>query len=109
VWDSTLAPVTRAQNESLLALADAIAMRGLLLTALPEIECAVLRVFRQPARLPPEMIILGTISRELPAIHRVTSLVMRAKVYGFCFNWEDGVLQPLQGGRRTEEVITVEE
>jgi hypothetical protein len=77
--------------------------------ALPKIERAVLRAFRQPAHQPPEMIILGKVSREMPQLYRVSSLVMRAKVYGFCFNWEDGLLKPLPWGRRTEEVITVED
>jgi hypothetical protein len=74
--------------------------------ALPKIDCAVLRAFRQPARKPPEMIILGTVSREMPAVHRVSSLVMRAKLYGFCFCLEDGLLRPLQVGDRAEEFIT---
>ena len=55
------------------------------------------------------MISLGKVTREMPQLYRVRSLVMKAKVYGFCFNWEDGVLKPLSRGRRTEEVIAVKE
>ena len=96
VWDDGLRHSERDRNESLQALTDAIAMRNVLFDALPDVESAVLRVFRQPAREPPELIILGTVSREAPAVHRVSSLVMRAKLYGFCFCFEDGFLRPLR-------------
>jgi hypothetical protein len=106
IWDDSLRRPTRDRNESLQALTDSISVRNLLFNALPKIDCAVLRAFRQPAREPPEMVILGTVSREMPAVHRVSSLVMRAKLYGFCFCLEDGLLRPLQVGDQTEEFIT---
>jgi hypothetical protein len=96
VWDGSLRRAVRDRNESLQALLDAIAIRNLVFDALPNINCAVLRAFRQPAREPPELMILGTVSREAPAVHRVSSLVMRAKLYGFCFCIEDRFLRPLQ-------------
>ena len=106
-WDSSLRRQERDRNESLQALADAIAMRNLVFDAFPKIECAVLRAFRQPAREPPEMIVLGTVSREIPDVHRVSSLAMRAKLYGFCFSLEDGFLRPLQQvENRSEEFIS---
>jgi hypothetical protein len=106
VWDAGLTRSVRDHNESLQALSDAISVRDLLFDALPRIDCAVLRAFRQPAREPPEMVILGTVSREMPAVHRVSSLVMRAKLYGFCFCFEDGFLRALQVGDRREEFIS---
>ncbi len=106
IWDESLRRPTRDRNESLQALADAISVRNLLFNALPKIGCAVLRAFRRPASEPPELVILGTVSREMPAVHRVSSLVMRAKLYGFCFCLEDGLLRPLQVGDQTEEFIT---
>ncbi len=96
VWDDSLDRSERDRNESLQALTDAIAIRNMLFEALPGVESAVLRAFRQPAREPPELIVLGSVSREPPAVHRVSSLVMRAKLYGFCFCFEDGYLRPLQ-------------
>ncbi len=95
-WDANVSSSVRDRNESLQALADAIAVRSMLLNALPEIESAVLRAFRQPVREPPELVILGAISREAPEVHRVCSLAMRAKLLGFCFCFEDGFLRPLQ-------------
>ena len=106
VWDSSVRRPVRDRNESLQALVDAIAVRNLVFVALPGIDCAVLRGFRQAAREPPEMILLGTVSRVMPEVHRVSSLVMRAKLYGFCFSLEDGFLKPLQVEDRSEEFIT---
>lgn len=105
IWDSSLRRSVRDQNESHQALLDAIAMRNLVFEALPKIGCAVLRAFRPYARERPELILVGTVSREMPAVHRVSSLVMRAKLYGFCFVLEDGVLKPLHAGDRTEKLI----
>jgi hypothetical protein len=106
IWDSSLRRSVRDRNESQQTLLDAITVRNLVFDALPKIDCAVLRAFRQPAREPPEMIILGTVSREMPEVHRVSSLAMRAKLFGFCFVLEDGVLRPLQVGDRSEEFIS---
>ena len=106
IWDSSLRRPVRDRNESMQALLDAITVRSLVFDALPKIDCAVLRAFRQPAREPPEMILLGTVSREMPEVHRVSSLAMRAKLYGFCFNLEDGLLRPLHAGDRSEEFIS---
>ena len=106
VWDAGLRRPIRDRNESLQALADAMTMRDLLFEALPDVESAVLRAFRQPAREPPELIILGTVNREAPSVLRVGSIVMRAKLYGFCFCLEDVSLRPLELARRTEEFIT---
>jgi hypothetical protein len=106
VWDSSLRRSERDRNESLQILLDAIAVRNLVFDTLPKIDCAVLRAFRQPAREPPEMILLGTVSREMPEVHRVSSLVMRAKLFGFCFILDDGLLRPLQAAERSEEFIT---
>jgi hypothetical protein len=107
-WDDNLPSSVRNQNESLQALADAITMRNILFDAMPDVESTVLRSFRQPAREPPELIVLGTVSREAPAVHRVSSLVMRAKLYGFCFCYEDGFLRPLQQVEDQSEELTAQ-
>jgi len=96
VWDSWVPAAVARQNESLQTLADAISVRNIVFDTFRDIESAVLRVFRQPAREPAELVILGAVSREAPAVHRVSSLAMRAKLYGFCFCIEDGYLRPLQ-------------
>ena len=42
------------------------------------------------------MIIFGRVTREAPDVLRVTSPAMRAKLYGFHFQLNDGVLGPLE-------------
>ena len=44
----------------------------------------------------PVLIINGTVTREMPSVPRVTSPVMRAKLCGFHFQMDDGVLEPLE-------------
>ncbi len=87
-------------------MADAIAVRNVIFDTFSKIDSAVLRAFRQPAREPPEMIILGKVSREMPEVHRVSSLVMRAKLYGFCFDLEDGFLRTMQVDDRSEQFVS---
>jgi hypothetical protein len=106
IWDSSLRRPLRDRNESMQTLLDAISLRNLAFEAFPGVDCAVLRAFRRPTHEPLEMVVLGTVSREMPEIHRVNSLVMRAKLYGFCFHLEEGVLKPLQMGVRATELIS---
>lgn len=105
-WDSSLRRPERDRNESQQILLDAIGMRDLVFDAFSKIDCAVLRAFREPAREPPELVLLGTVSRETPEMHRVCSLAMRAKLFGFCFILEDGLLRPLHAVERSEEFIS---
>jgi hypothetical protein len=98
-WDSTLQRLVRDQQVSVQALHDAMKLREMLFDALPGVCNAELRAFRQAAREPPEPIIIGTVTRETPPMLRVTSPVMRAKLYGFHFLLDDGVLKPLEVGQ----------
>ena len=96
-WDEGLAPQVRERNVSEQALRDAIRIRDLVFEVLPKVESAVLRSFRSSgAREPPALLISGVAVREAPPIFRVSSLVMRAKLYGFRFEVEDGILQELR-------------
>jgi hypothetical protein len=98
VWDASLRQRERERKESEQTLLDAIRVRDLLFDALPQVESAVLRAFRSSAaREPPNLILTGTAGRETPPILRVSSLVMRAKLYGFQFELKDGILQMLGG------------
>jgi hypothetical protein len=97
VWDGSLRQHQRERNVSGQALRDAIAVRDLLFDSLPGIETALLRAFRASgAREPPELVIVGSATREAPPVFRVTSLAMRAKLSGFQFEMDDGILQPLE-------------
>ena len=98
IWDASLRRRERERNQSEQALRDAIRVRDLAFDVLRDLHLAVLRAFRpSAAREPPELIISGVATREAPPILRVSSLAMRAKLYGFQFELEDGILQVLRG------------
>ncbi|HEX6465921.1 MAG TPA: hypothetical protein VFZ99_01375, partial [Terriglobales bacterium] len=84
------------RNASLQTLEDAIAVRGLLLHGLPDIQSATVRVYRQTKEEPAELMMTGTIAREDEVTVRVLSVAMRAKLFGFRFLMDNGILQPLQ-------------
>jgi len=96
IWDSSLRRPAKDRNESLQALTDAIAVRHLVFEAFPQIDCAVLRVFRPSATGTLQLIIAGEVTREQEASRYTASLAMRAKLIGFRFWLEDGILGSLQ-------------
>lgn len=96
IWDANLRESVRDRNESLQALADAIAVRDLAFDTLPDLHMAVLRAFRpSAAREPPHLIIAGSIHRDDPKVYEGASLVMRAKLSGFRFCLEGERLEPM--------------
>jgi hypothetical protein len=99
-WDADLSGPERDQSASRQALADAMAMREILLDELPTVTSSVLRGFRASERGEPELIVVGTVTREETCLLRVPSPVMRAKLCGFQFDLEDGFLRPLNLSRR---------
>ncbi len=98
LWDSNLSTLAREESASCQALADAMALRALLLDELPSIQSAVLRCFRASPTQAPEAIIFGTITREEPRVLRIASPVMRARLCGFQFELENGFLKPMKEG-----------
>jgi hypothetical protein len=95
-WDKDLALRVSQKNASAQALQDAIAVRELIFLALPGINSASIRVFRQPVAGEPELIITGTVTREDKGPRISSSLAMRAKLQGLQFWLEDGCLGALQ-------------
>src|SRR5205814_430339 len=89
-------PLVRKDNETFQALRDAVRVRELLFSTLPQIHSAYFRVYRQSGREPPELIITGVSSRGSEPPASLDSLVMRAKLLGFHFSLDDGTLRALQ-------------
>ena len=95
-WDAYLAPAVGKRNHSVQALHDAITVRALLFDTLPDLQKAELRSFRYSAADPLELIVSGTVNRETRAPAGVRSLPMKAKLLGFRFWMNEGVLENLQ-------------
>jgi len=94
-WDAGIPRRVSDRNVSRQALEDAIAVRKLLLRALPGARGAEIRVYRQSHGEPLELIIAGNVTRERHVARKIPSLAMRAKLCGLQFCLEDGVLEPL--------------
>jgi hypothetical protein len=95
-WDLDLPRHVSEGNASEQALRDAIAMRDLLFNALPEVNHATLHAFRVSedgaAR---DLIIAGAVARGEEVSPKVSSTAMKAKLLGFQFWLQDGVLEAL--------------
>jgi hypothetical protein len=94
-WDVDLLAEIRDRNAALQALLDSIALRQAIFSSIREVREAKFRVYRQTSCGTRELIITGLVSRD-DAPPRVSSLVMRAKLYGLHFSIQDGMLEPLQ-------------
>ncbi len=95
-WDTGLPCRVSQENESVQALQDAIAIRELLFSELPEVESAHLRAFRESADGRLELIITGAVTRDERLPENVSSAAMRAKLMGFQFWLENGILETLE-------------
>ena len=94
-WDRDLPRHVSDGNASEQALRDAIAVRELLFQALPGVDTASLRVFRESAGGAHKLLIAGTVTREEEVSRYVPSVAMRAKLLGFRFWLEDGFLEAM--------------
>lgn len=94
-WDFNLPLGIAERSASTQALRDAIAVRQLLFRLLPGLRSAGLRVYRRTVSDRHELIISGTVTPEEQAPKTVRSLAMRAKLFGFRFWMDDGVLENL--------------
>jgi len=104
-FDANLAAATRDGNATLQALLDAIALRHMLFSSIPEVREARFRVYRQLESHTRELIITGLVSKD-DTPPQVGSLVMRAKLYGFHFSIQEGVLAPLHTGSESLRFAT---
>jgi hypothetical protein len=100
-WDDALPLRLREQLSSDQALRDAIEVAQVVFEILPDVSEARLRAFRESVREGFQPIITGELFREACPPTRVSSLVMRAKLQGFRFWMDEGVLVPLDSDHET--------
>lgn len=94
VWDAGLPNSAGDRHASLQALRDAIDVRNLLFSTMPQADLALFRVYRAGAERE-ELIITGVSERSDRHAPGIRSLPMRAQLLGFRFFMEDGVLHEL--------------
>ena len=90
-WDASLPPQIRRRHASEQALNDAMAVRELLFRALPELQTAAFRIYREMTNADPELVIAGIVDRG-DEVANVPSPAMRARLCGLRFWLEDGIL-----------------
>jgi hypothetical protein len=91
-WDAGLRAEIGQQHASIQALRDAVEVRTLLFSMLPDVDAAYLRVYRDAAAKDRELIIAGHVHRQAASFRNVHSIAMRAKLLGFRFSLENDIL-----------------
>jgi hypothetical protein len=98
-WDADLPFTTGERHASSQALEDSLALREMLFAAIPDVSSAVFRVYRAVENAEgsePELIIVGTVERDEEVAGHIRSLAMRARLFGFRFWMDNGILGTLQ-------------
>jgi hypothetical protein len=93
LWDVHLPGRVREEHLTQQALRDGLKIRELIFRGFPQVHRAELKVYRESDDANHELMMTGTVLRETEVLPRVASLVMRAKLYGFRFSLDGGVLE----------------
>lgn len=91
-WDTDLKPSVQQRLVLLQTLRDAINVRELLFASFPHVDTAYIRVYRESPDYVQEMIIKGCLHRNDNSSCNLHSLVMRARVLGFCFELQGNIM-----------------
>jgi hypothetical protein len=92
-WDVHLSERLQQEHVTAQALLDALKIRELIFRGFPEVQRAGLRMYREIERAEPELMMTGDVEREDRDLGSVASPAMRARLYGFRFSLEGGVLE----------------
>ena len=91
-WDKDLPAHLARENQTLQALRDALSLREVIFKSFPAVITAELRMFRPDPLHRLELVMTGSVSRSNETFERVASIAMRARLFGFHFNVEQGEL-----------------
>jgi hypothetical protein len=91
-WDADLPSHAASENQTSQALRDALTLRNMIFKGFPAAIQAELRMYRFDAADQLELMMSGSISRNEQFYERVPSMAMRAKLCGFHFTLDHGVL-----------------
>ncbi len=91
-WDKDLPAHLARENQTLQALRDALSLRETIFKSFPAVITAELRMFRADPLHRLELMMTGSVSRSNETFERVASIAMRARLFGFHFNVEQGEL-----------------
>lgn len=80
------------ENQTLQALRDALKLREIVLRSFPSAGYAHLRMFRADENHRLELVMTGSVSRSDAELHRIPSVMMRARMCGFRFSVAEGTL-----------------
>lgn len=97
-WDRNLPLKIQEEHVTNQALADALKIRELIFKSFPQVAQAALRMYRESENDAPELMMIGDVERGISSFRSVSSLVMRAKLYGFRFSLACGALQRISPG-----------
>ena len=94
-WDKYLPPELATENQTLQALRDALKLRAIILRSFPAVTLAQLRMYRADKNHQLELVMTGNVNRWDEELHRVPSVMMRAKMCGFHFTVAQGAMHGL--------------
>jgi hypothetical protein len=92
-WDKYLPEHLATENQTLQSLRDALKLREIVFRSFPAVGMAHLRMFRADAEHQLELVMTGSVNRTDEVLHRVPSVMMRARLCGFHFNVREGSLR----------------
>jgi len=92
-WDVHLPAQLREEHITQQALRDALKIRELIFRGFSQVERAELKMYRESEDTAHELMMTGTVTRDTEVLARVASVAMRAKLYGFRFSLDGGVLE----------------
>lgn len=91
-WDRDLPANLATENHTLQALRDALKLRDMIFRYFPAVGIAYLRMFRADGDHRLELVMTGSVNRSDEILHRVPSVVMRARMCGFRFTMTEGAV-----------------